>query len=343
MKSIKSIICLLLGITATSLSAKMLERERGYSGNPVIDGWYADPQIRIYEGKYWIFPTTSGLFKNQVFFDCFSSPDLVTWTKHQRIIDNKELKWVNSCLWAPDSIEKDGKYYLFFSGNDAYPIDRKGGDMTVRKTTDKKYGGIGVAVADKPEGPYKDLIGKPLIDKFWNIAQPIDQYVFKYKNQWYMIYGGWRKCNLVQLADDFKSLKPFPDGSMYKDMTPQGYVEGSVMFERKGKWYFMWSEGNWTKGTYKVAYGIADTPFGPFERLGAVLENDENVATGAGHHSVFNYPNTDDWYICYHRRPIPNYHRDHRMTCIDRLYFDKDGKIKPVKMTFKGVKARTLK
>ena len=339
----KPIICFLLGLTAISLSANMLERERGYAGNPVIDGWYADPQIRIYEGKYWIFPTTSALFKNQVFFDCFSSPDLITWTKHQRIIDNKELKWVNSCLWAPDSIEKDGKYYLFFSGNDAYPIDRKGGDMTVRKTTDKKYGGIGVAVADKPEGPYKDLIGKPLIDRFWNVAQPIDQYVFKYKNQWYMIYGGWRKCNLVQLSDDFKSLKPFPDGSMYKDMTPQGYVEGSVMFERKGKWYFMWSEGNWGKGTYKVAYAMADTPFGPFERIGAVLENDKDVATGAGHHSVFNYPNTDDWYICYHRRPMPNYHRDHRMTCIDRLYFDKDGKIKPVKMTFKGVKARTLK
>ncbi len=315
---------------------------RNFSGNPVVDGWYADPEIKIYKGKYWIFPTTSGVFKEQAFMNCFSSDDLITWTKHSRIIDNTDIKWLNQALWAPDSVEKDGKYYLFFSCNDAYPIDRKGGNFTPREKTDPKYGGIGVAVADKPEGPYKDLIGAPLIDRFWNAAQPIDQYVFKYKGTYYMIYGGWRKCNLVKLADDFKSIVPFEDGALYKDMTPEGYVEGSVMFERKGKWYFMWSEGNWGNSSYKVAYAMSDTPFGPFKRIATVLSSEECVATGAGHHSVVNIPNTDDWYICYHRRPIPNYHRDHRVVCIDRLYFDKDGKIKPVKMTFKGVKARRL-
>jgi len=314
-----------------------LRYDRTYTGNPVVLGWNADPQIRIYKGKYWIFPTHANLLA----FDCFSSDDMRNWTHHKQILNKNDVKWVHKCLWAPDSIEKDGKYYLFFSGNDTYPVDRRGGDFTVMPSSDKKYGGIGVAIANTPEGPYKDLIGKPLIDQFWNKAQPIDQYVFKYEGSYYMIYGGWGRCNLVKLADDFKSLVPLPDGSMYKDMTPKGYTEGSVMFERKGKWYFMWSEGNWTNSTYKVAYGMADTPFGPFERIATILSISK-VATGAGHHSVMNYPNTDDWYICYHRRPIPNFAANHRVTCIDRMYFDDDGKIVPVKMTNIGVKVRPL-
>ena len=335
------VFALILTLIPFLAFADDLKPGNGYSGNPVINGCYADPQIRIYNGQYWIFPTGNP-FANCQSFDCFSSKDMVTWTRHKRILTDQSVKWVHKSLWAPDSLEKDGKYYLFFSGNDAYPIDRKNGNFTPCKPSEKKYGGIGVAVASSPEGPYRDLIGKPLIDQFWNAAQPIDQYVFKYKGEYYMIYGGWGKCNLVKLADDFKSLVPLPDGSMYKDMTPEGYVEGSVMFERKGKWYFMWSEGNWTNSSYKVAYGMADTPFGPFKRIATILSEKKDMATGAGHHSVMNYPNTDDWYICYHRRPIPNYHMSHRETCIDRLYFDKDGKILPVKMTFRGVKARPL-
>lgn len=339
----KFCLYMLWAIFAIRLLAGDLNFERGFSGNPVVDGWYADPQIRIYNGKYWIFPTTSDLFEKQLYFDCFSSDDLVTWTKHKNIICSGDIKWLNRALWAPDSIEKGGKYYLFFSCNDAYPVDRKGGDFTPRNTSDEKYGGIGVAVADAPEGPYRDLIGKPLIDKFWNGAQPIDQCVFEYDGNYYMLYGGWRKCNLVRLSADFKSIVPFEDGSIFKDMTPEKYVEGSVMFERKGKWYFMWSEGNWGDSSYKVGYGMADTPFGPFKREGAILSQDKKVATGAGHHSVLNIPGTDDWYICYHRRPIPNYHRDHRVLCIDRMYFEPDGKIRPVKMTFKGVAVRRLR
>ena len=80
--------------------------------------------------------------------------------------------------------------------------------------------------------------------------------------------------------------------------------------------------------------------FGPFERLNTVLEADENVATGAGHHSVMQIPGTDEWYIVYHRRPIPNLDRDHRVVCIDRMYFNEDGTIRNVKMTFEGVSRR---
>jgi len=79
---------------------------------------------------------------------------------------------------------------------------------------------------------------------------------------------------------------------------------------------------------------------GPFKKIGTILKADETIATGAGHHSVINVPNTDEWYMVYHRRPIPNFDRDHRVVCIDRLYFNADGTIKEVKMTFEGVKRK---
>lgn len=106
----------------------------------------------------------------------------------------------------------------------------------------------------------------------------------------------------------------------------------------------MWSEGNWGDSSYKVAYAISRSPLGPFNRIGTVLEtSNSEVATGAGHHSVMNIPNTDEWYIVYHRRPIPNLGRDHRVTCIDKMYFNADGTIKPIVITNQGVEKRPLK
>ena len=303
-------------------------------GNPIFEGWYADPQIRRYGDSYWVFPTTSDRFARQVSFDAFSSKDMKTWTKHPRILTTNEVSWAQGAMWAPDAHEVGGRYYLFFSANNSYPVGGKREDGEPQAEAKLQgYGGIGVAVADSPEGPYRDLIGKPLVDRFWNRAQPIDQYVFEYKGEWYMVYGGWGRCNLVKLAKDFKSLVPFEDGAMWRDFTPKDYVEGSVMFERKGRWYFMYSSGSWTKDSYCVNYSVGDTPFGPFEFKGKVLASQRPLATGAGHHSVICVPGTDDWYICYHRRPIPSEGRDHRVVCIDRMAFDSNGDIKPVTMT----------
>ena len=304
------------------------------SGNPIAEGWYADPQVRRFGGTYWVFPTYSHDFKDQMFLDVFSSSDLKTWTKHPRADDAKDFSWVRGAMWAPDAHEKDGRYYVFFAANDPYPVGGKRTDGEPQKEPGLgKYGGIGVAVAERPEGPYRDLIGKPLVDRFWNGAQPIDQYVFRYDGGWYMVYGGWGKCNLVRLADDFRSLVPFADGSTWRDLTPPEYTEGSVMFEREGVWYFMYSSGGWTDGSYCVKYCIARTPFGPFAYKGCILSSQAPIATGAGHHSVLNVPNTDDWFIFYHRRPIPNESPHHRVICMERLYFNADGSIRPVIMT----------
>src|SRR5690606_21237462 len=103
------------------------------------------------------------------------------------------------------------------------------------------------------------------------------------------------------------------------------------------KYYFMWSEGGWTGPDYKVAYAIADSPFGPFERIGTILEQDPEIAVGAGHNSVIKVPNEDAYYIVYHRRPIGKTGSAERETCIDKMTFDENGHINPVKMTFTGV------
>ena len=304
------------------------------AANPIFDGWYADPQMRRYGDKWWIFPTVSSRFSEQTYLDAFSSDDMKTWKKHARVLTTNEVRWAKGAIWAPDAHEINGRYYLFFSANDTYPVERKRCDGKPQsKAGLQGYGGIGVAVADRPEGPYRDLIGRPLVDRFWNRAQPIDQYVFEYNGDWYMLYGGWGRCNLVRFAKDFKSLVPFEDGAMWRDMTPENYVEGSVLFERKGKWYFMYSSGAWTRENYCVNYSVSDSPFGPFEFKGKVLGVQKPVATGAGHHSVVCIPGADEWYICYHRRPIPNKSRHHRVVCIDRMEFDENGDIKPIVMT----------
>jgi len=307
-----------------------IHAQKTSSGNPVFPGWYADPEVAVFQKKYWIFPTYSAPYNKQVFMDVFSSKDLVNWQKHERIVDTSAIKWAWRAMWAPAIVEKDKKYYLFFAANDIQ--------------SDSEKGGIGIAVADQPQGPYKDYLGKPLIDKFHNGAQPIDQFVFKDKDgQYYMFYGGWRHCNVARLKKDFTGFEPFADGAIFKEVTPEKYVEGPFMFIRNGKYYFMWSEGGWTGPDYSVAYAIADSPLGPFKRVGKILQQNPAIATGAGHHSVLQIPGKNEYYIVYHRRPLSEKDGNSRVVCIDKMEFDAEGFIKPVVITNEGVAPRRIK
>jgi beta-xylosidase len=304
--------------------------EKKLSGNPLFPGWYADPEAAVFNKQYWIYPTYSAPYEKQVFLDAFSSPDLVNWTKHPAIVDTAAIKWAKKAIWAPAIVQKGSQYFLFFGANDIQ--------------SDAEQGGIGVAVANDPAGPFKDYLGKPLVDKFHNGAQPIDQFVFKDGNgKYYLIYGGWRHCNIARLKDDFTGFIPFEDGNMFKEITPDKYVEGPYMFTRKGRYYFMWSEGGWTGPDYSVAYAVADSPFGPFKRIGKILQQDTTIATGAGHHSVMQVPGKDEWYIVYHRRPLTEKDGNARVTCIEHMYFDAAGMIKPVVLTNKAVPANPIR
>ena len=300
------------------------QQKKKQSGNPLFEGWYAAPEGVVFDHECWIFPTFSAPYDQQLHFDAFSSRDLLKWRKHPNVLTCEEVKWARRAMWAPAVIKNNGLFYFFFSANDVH---------------EGEVGGIGVAVSKKPQGPYKDALGKPLIQHIVNGAQPIDQYVFRDDDgTCYMYYGGWGHCNVVKLAVDMLSLVPFADGEIYKEVTPEHYVEGPFMLKRNGKYYFMWSEGGWGLPNYSVSYAISDNPLGPFKRIGKILEQDATVATSAGHHSVVKGRGKDEWYIIYHRRPLGETDINFRVTCIEKMDFDENGFIRPVKITHEGVK-----
>jgi beta-xylosidase len=292
------------------------------SGNPIFPGWYADPELHIFQNRYYIYPTTSRDFEQQTSFEVFSSDDLTNWRNEGVILSFADVPWsTNRAAWAPSCIERDGKYFFYFSAGDG--------------------AGLGVAVAEHPAGPFRDAIGKPLISEYHFGAQPIDAHAFLDDDgQAYLYYGGWKRCVVVRLEDNMTETT-----GEFREITPPGsaYVEGSFMLKRRGEYYFMWSEGNWGDSTYAVAYARASSPLGPFNHRAVVLKSDPQIGNGAGHHSVLQLPDSDDWLICYHRRPLGETNGHHRVTCLDRMVFNDKGDIEPVILTADGVPARPLR
>lgn len=295
-----------------------------FSGNPLFPGWYADPEIHLFEGRYTIYPTTSRPFEEQTTFECWSSHDLTNWKNEGVILDFQDVRWsTNYAAWAPSCARSphDGKYYFYFSAGDG--------------------AGIGVAVGDSPAGPFRDAIGIPLVSGYPFGAQAIDAHCFVDDDgRAYLYFGGHGKCVVGSLAPTMCAFN-----RAFLDITPApGYVEGPFMVKRRGLYYLMWSEGGWGDSSYLAAYGVADNPLGPFEYGGKILENNPDVALGAGHHSVLQLPGAEDnWVICYHRRPLSETNGHHRVVCLDRLVFRQDGSIAPVTLTHQGVAAHSAR
>lgn len=280
--------------------------------NPIVNGYYADPEARFYNGRYYIYVTQSFTkYTDQMNINCFSSADLVNWEKHENIIDMSDYPYIHRAVWAPTAIEKSGKYYLIFASNDIQ--------------SDDEIGGLEIAVSDSPSGPFKSLTGKTLIDRFINNAQPIDAHLFKDDDGTvYLYYGGWKHCNVAVMNDDMTGFVPFPDGTVFKEITPNNYTEGPCMLKRNGVYHFMWSEGCWMDGTYHICASSSLSPVDITPQGYTVLESSE-TANGPGHNGYINVDGTDEWLIAYHRRIIGDLDPGHRVLCIDKLNFNADG------------------
>ena len=164
--------------------------------NPIVDGWYADPEARKYGDRYYVYVTGSDVPNN---LDAFSSADLVTWEKHEAVIAMEEFPHVHKCVWAPTVIEKGGRYYLIFASNDIH--------------SDDEPGGLEIAVSDRPEGPFHAFIEGPLVGEFHNGAQPIDAHLFKDEDGTvYLYWGGWRHCNVCRMKEATTGLAPREGG-----------------------------------------------------------------------------------------------------------------------------------
>src|SRR5262249_14344942 len=135
----RAVVAALL-LLAAAIAGLRAAAQTPRTGNPILPGWYADPEARGFDNQYWIYPTYSAPYEQQTFLDAFSSPDLVTWTKHPHIVDTTRIAWATRAVWAPSIVEKDGGYYLFFGANDIQ--------------NDNQLGGIGVARASHPGGPF---------------------------------------------------------------------------------------------------------------------------------------------------------------------------------------------
>jgi GH43 family beta-xylosidase len=282
--------------------------------SPVLPGLNADPDIIRFGDTYYIYPTTDGFANwSGTQFKAYSSKDLVHWTDHGVILDlGPGISWANSRAWAPTIEEKNGKYYFYFCAD----------------------GNIGVAVSDSPTGPFTDALGRPLLKAGQYSGQMIDPAVFTDDDGQSYLYWGNGHAYVVPLNDDMVSF----DASKVTDITPSGYREGSFVVKRKGTYYFMWSENDTRDENYRVAYATGSSPTGPWTKQGVILEKDLSLGIrGPGHHSVVQVPNTDDWYIVYHRFAIPGGDGTHRETTIDKLEFDASGLIKKVVPTLSSI------
>lgn len=246
--------------------------------------FFADPEVFADGGKYYIYPTTDGYSGwNGWTIHAFESSDLVTWVDKGVVVDLKDQDLDgtpdNSILpsrtakaWAPAMAKRDGRYYLYFSGD----------------------GGTNVAVSDRPDGGFHLTDAK--------VADSIDPAVFQdpATGAWYIAWGQ-NGIRYARLNPDMRSYDP----ATLVTQPITGYREGSYITSReylgKRTYYYMYSVDDTNSVNYRVAYATATSMAGPWTYRGEVLNKDEGKGIlGTGHHSVLQVPGTDDWYAVYH-------------------------------------------
>ena len=296
-----------------------------FGQNPIVRNQYsADPTARVFGNKVYLFPShdilaTEG--KGRVGWFCmedyhvFSSANLTDWTDHGVIVTQNKVPWVrpNSySMWAPDCIERNGKYYFYFPTAAADTITYGRGFS------------IGVAIADKPEGPYVPQ-STPI-----QRVRGIDPNVFIDKDgQAYLywsagnIYGAKLKENMLELASEVKTLGELPT---------KGLKEGPYLFERNGIYYLTYPHVE--NKIERLEYAMGDNPLGPFKVTGVIMD-ESPTGCWTNHHSIIQFKN--QWYLFYHDKDYsPNFDKA-RSVRADSLFFNADGTIKQVIRTLRGI------
>lgn len=295
--------------------------------NPIIrDQFSADPSARVFNGRMYVFsshdikaPEGKGLrpewFCMEDYY-VYSSENLVDWTNHGMILSQYDVPWVDSAtysMWAPDCIEKDGKYYFYFPANKIKEEGAKWGGF-----------GIGVAVADSPEGPYVAQ-AEPIKG-----IHGIDPNVFIDKDGQAYIYYSLGQIFVAKLKDNMLELDSEPQA--IANLPEKGMKEGPWLFEREGLYYLTLPHVE--NETERLEYAIADNPMGPFKMAGVIMDESPS-GCWTNHHSIVEYQ--DQWYLFYHHNDYsPNFDKN-RSVRVDSLFFNSDGTIRKVSPTLRGV------
>ncbi len=319
-------------LTAPDGSTAIWTMQARVMNSPVLPGLYADPDISVFGDTYYIYATTDGFagWGGKEFY-VWKSKDLVGWERSEEPIltldgANGDVPWATGNAWAPTIIEKDGKFYFYFSGHNP--------------TYDRKT--IGVAVADSPEGPF---VAQPTAmitnDEPVRSGQAIDPAAFHdpVSGKDYLFWGNGSPL-YAELSDDMLSVKA---GTIAPISGLTAFREGSFVNYRDGIYHLTYSIDDTGSENYRVGYATASSITGPWTSRGVILQKDTSLGIRAtGHSSVVNVPGTDDWYIAYHRFAMPDGNGTHRETTIDRIEFDENGFMKAVAPTLESVAPQTV-
>jgi hypothetical protein len=296
-----------------------------YAQNPFITDMYtADPSGRVFNDTLYVYPShdpDTATWFSMVDWHVFSTVDMKNWVDHGVAFSVDDLSWAKKFAWAPDCEYYNSKYYFYF------PVEANF---------------IGVAVGDRPYGKFKDALGKPLITRqtpgVVNNQDLIDPNIFIDDDKTPYLIFGQNDVNIVKLNKDMISF----DDSVRTIKGADNFFEAVWMHKYKGKYYLSYS------GKGKILYGMGDSPYGPFQYKGVVLDK---VNSGTNHHSIVEY--RGQWYLFYHNsdlyfknspgvEPVLNWkgHNPFRRSiCVDYLYYNEDGAIKQVIATKEGVSA----
>jgi hypothetical protein len=289
--------------------------------NPLImDQFSADPTARVFEGKIYVYPShdikAPPEYKGRPNwfvmedYHVFSSENLTDWTDHGVILTQTGVAWTNPtayAMWAPDCVYKDGKYYFYF------PAMAKSGGMR-----------IGVAVADKPYGPFK-----PETNYIEGVSG-IDPVVLIDKDGSAYLYYALNKIFVAKLKPNMREIDGEP--RVIDNLPTQGLIEGPFVFEKSGIYYLTYPHVE--NKIERLEYSTSTSPLGPFKQAGVILDESASGCWTV-HHSIVYYK--DQWYLFYHDRDLsPNFDKN-RSIRADKLFFNKDGTIQKVIPTLRGV------
>ncbi len=318
MKNYKSFIFGFALIGINSLSAQ----------NPIVRNQFsADPTARVFNGKVYVFPShdiptpkdQKQLRKDwfcMADYHVFSSENLTDWTDHGVIVSQNKVQWVDSTsysMWAPDCIERNGKYYFYFPAN-----------KNMTDANGRKGFGIGVAIADKPEGPYI-----PLPEPIKGV-NGIDPNVFIDKDGQAYLYWAMGNIVVAKLKDNMTELASEPQ--IIANLPQNGLKEGPFLFERNGKYYL--TIPHVENKIERLEYAMGDNPMGPFKMAGVVMD-ESPMNCWTNHQSFIEYKG--QWYLFYHQDAYSPKFDKNRSICADSLFFNADGTMQKVTPTLRGV------
>lgn len=303
--------CLLL---SAGLGAVLFANTAAAQNPLILDQFTADPTARVFEGKIYVYPShdinTPGKGRPNWFvmedYHVFSSENLVDWTDHGVILDQTQVPWLENkqsfSMWAPDCVFKNGKYYFY------YPTG----------------GRIGVAIADKPYGPFKPE------EKAIEGPRGIDPCVFIDKDGNAYLYYSRGKIFVAKLKPNMVELETPPQE--IPNLPTVGLIEGPFVFERNGIYYLTYPHV--ANKIERLEYAVGKSPMGPFEFKGVIMDESAS-GCWTNHHSLVEYKG--QWYLFYHDQDLSPAFDKNRSIHADYLSFNADGTIQKVIPTLRGV------